>query len=231
MTIDGSQCESFDAFRKSFAYGSRTDLNFKFLSGLSEDDAAQFFQGLLWKLGGSFDNGEFNRVLEHVQEWQVRAYSKGGRWTYDDGPFVPLRKPLSESRLALLTSSGHFVAGDDPEPFGVKNMTQEEAMDRIGEFLKTEPTLSSIPTDTPRENLRVRHGGYDIRGAQSDPNVAFPMERLLELKRDEVIGELVPHAFSFVGACSQLLLLKDTVPEWVKLFKQQRIDAIVLVPA
>ena len=54
-------------------------------------------------------------------------------------------------------------------------MTQEEASDRIGEFLKAEPSLSAIPFETPEENLRVRHGGYDIRSAQADPNVVFPI--------------------------------------------------------
>ena len=39
---DGPSQESFDEFKGSFSYGSRTDLNFKFLAGLSEEDAARF---------------------------------------------------------------------------------------------------------------------------------------------------------------------------------------------
>jgi hypothetical protein len=39
--------ESFEGFKNSFSYGSRTDMNFKFLKNLSEEDAAQFFQDLL----------------------------------------------------------------------------------------------------------------------------------------------------------------------------------------
>ena len=103
-------------------------------------------------------------------------------------------------------------------------------MERISEFLKEEPTLSSIPIDTPKERLRVRHGGYDIRAAQADPNVVFPLERLLELERDGIIGELVPAAYSFVGACAQTPLLKQTGPRWVRMFQQQKIDAVLLVP-
>ena len=160
------QQESFEAFKNSFAYGSRTDLNFKFLKGLSNKDAAKFFQELLWKLGDSLNDGQYARIVEHIYGWQRRAYSGESHWTYSEGPFTPLRKPASESRLVLLTSSGHFVAGDDPQPFGAKNMTQNEAIERIGEYLKTEPTLSAIPTGTPQEKLRVRHGGYDIRAAQ-----------------------------------------------------------------
>jgi hypothetical protein len=227
---DDSQRESFEEFRSSFAYGSRTDLNFKFLAGLSDEDAASFLQELLWKLGDVFNDGQLGRLVQHVYEWQVRAYSGEGEWAYADGPFTSLRKPLSESRLVLLTSSGHFVEGDDPEPFGVKDMPQEEAVGRILEFIQSKPRLSSIVVGTPEEKLRVRHPGYDIRGAQADPNVVFPHEILLELEREGHIGELSREAYSFVGACSQKRLLKESGSEWVRMLQEQQIDAALLVP-
>ena len=227
---DDANKESFQEFIKSFSYGSRTDLNFKFLAGLADDDAAKFFQDLLWKLGDSFDDGQYSRLVEHVYHWQAQAYSGAGRTAYDDGPFAPLRKPVSESRMALLTSTGHFVEGDDPEPFGVKQMTQDEATERIMEFIRSEPELSFIPVDTPRENLRVRHGGYDVRAAQADPNVAFPIERLQELSKEGLIGQLAPTAYSFIGACAQSRLLKRAGPQWVKILQEQEIDTALLVP-
>ena len=178
MSTANKHAESFEEFKKSFAYGSRADLNFKFLAGLSDDDAARFLQELLWKLGDSIDDGNIDGLLDHVYEWQIRGYAGGGSREYDDAPFAPLHRPVTELRLALLTSSGHYVSGDDPEPFGIKNMTQEEAIDRIGECLASVPQLSATPVNTPKERLRVCHGGYDIRGALADPNVAFPIEIL-----------------------------------------------------
>ncbi len=65
--------ESFEEFKNSFAYGSRTDLNFKFLKALSNEEAAQFFQDLLWKLGDSFDDGQFDRLVEHVRQGQIHV--------------------------------------------------------------------------------------------------------------------------------------------------------------
>jgi hypothetical protein len=230
MAPDDAQHESFAAFKNSFWYGSRTDLNFKFLKRLSSEDAATFFQELLWKMGDSIDDGDVDRLVEHVHRWQIRAYTGAELHPYEDGPFTPPTKPLSESRLVLLTSSGHYVEGHDPEPLGVKDMTQKEAAERVGEFLRAEPRLSAVPIDTDRANLRVRHGGYDIRGAQADPNVAFPLERLVELWKEGVIGELAPYAYSFVGATSQRRLLKKSGPKWAKMLEQQRIDAALLVP-
>ncbi|MEX2356183.1 MAG: glycine/sarcosine/betaine reductase selenoprotein B family protein [Thermaerobacterales bacterium] len=222
--------ESFSAFKKSFSYGSRSDLNFKFLAGLSEEDAALFFQGLLWHLGDAFDDGQFERIIDHVADWQRRAYSGTPQWQYDEGPFAPFTKPLPTARLALLASSGHFVTGDDPEPFGVKNMTQAEAAARINDFLKIAPTLSAIPAATTRQDLRVRHGGYDIRGAEADANVAFPLDRLRELQVQGAIGELAANAYSFVGACAQTRLLKHAGPQWTAMLKEQQVDAALLVP-
>jgi len=223
--------ETFEQFRKSFSYGSRTDLTFKFLANLTDEDAAKFIQGLLHRLGDAHDDGDFGRIWEHVVQGQVQAYSSKVEWTYTEGPFQPLRKEISKCRLALLTSSGHFVEGDDPEPLGVKNMTQEEAVQRVKEFLKEEPKLSAIPSGTPRERLRVRHGGYDIRGALRDPNVVFPLERLREMEKQGKFGELAPQAYSFVGACAQLRLLKQAGPQWVSMLKQQPVDAALLIPA
>lgn len=222
--------ESFEEFKNSFAYGSRTDLNFKFLAGLTNQEAGKFVQDLLWKLGDVIDDGQFVRIVEHIYEWQVHAYAGAGNCAYEEGPFAPLKRPLSESRLVLISSSGHFVEGEDPEPLGIKNMTQAEAAERILQCIRSEPTLSAIPVGTPREKLVVRHGGYDVRGARTDPNVVFPHEIMVDLEEEGVIGELAPKAYSFVGACSQRRLLNESGPEWVRLLQEKDLDAALLVP-
>lgn len=225
-----SNQESFSEFKDSFAYGSRSDLNFKFLKNLSDEDATAFLQRLLYQLSDAFDEGDLQALHDHVLTWQARAYAGPSRWTYEEGSFTPLVKPLRAARLALLTSSGHFVEGDDPSPFGIENMTQAEAAARIDDFLREEPVLSVIPSDTPVERLRVRHGGYDIRSAERDPNVAFPLAHLRNLVEEGVIGDQAPHAYSFVGACAQTPLIKRTGPKWVEMLQSHAVDAVVLVP-
>jgi hypothetical protein len=222
--------ESFEDFKRSFSYGARTDLNFKFLAGLADEQAADFFQELLSRIGEVFDDGDFSRIIEWVIEGQIQAYTKPGSWVYDEAPFTALTKPLSESRLALITSTGHYTAGQDPEPFGVNNMTQAEAARRIGDFLKAEPSLMAISMEISPDQLRVRHGGYDIRGVQADPNVAFPLDRLREFREEGLVGELLSQAYSFVGAASQLRILKHAGPMWVDLLKVQHVEAVLLVP-
>jgi hypothetical protein len=222
--------ETFEEFKDSYSYGTRSDMNFKFLKILSEDEASEFFKHLLWKLGDASNDGDYRPVQDHIYQWQVKAYHGGTSWQYEDAPFSPLRIPLTEAKLGLIATSGHFVAGDDPEPFGLKNMTQHEAQDRISEFLKAEPVLSSIPIRTPSENLRLRHGGYDIRAARQDHNCVLPIDHLLEFKTEGQIGDVADNVYSFVGAAAQKRLIKKSAPQWVEMLKGEKVDGMILVP-
>ena len=98
------------------------------------------------------------------------------------------------------------------------------------EFGRANPELSEIPTTTPRELTRVRHGGYDIRATAADRNVSLPIDRLNEFAKDGIIGEFVSPAFSFVGLASQLRLKKQRAPEWGEQVKAAGADAAVLIP-
>lgn len=229
MANDVTQ-DSFTEFKDSFSYGSRSDLNFKFLKSLSPEDAAQFFQDLLFEVGELIDGAAKERMIDFVFRAQVKGYAGPGRYIYEQAPFVKLKKPLTESRIALMSSSGHFVKGDDPQPLGINNMTQAEAEERINDFIKEEPQLSEIPIDTEQQFLRVRHGGYDVRGAQKDANVNFPIDRMRELRNEGIIPELYYTAFSFVGACSQMRLKKETGPRWAKRLIEDHIEALLIVP-
>lgn len=231
MTTDHT--ESFDEFKDSFAYGSRNDLSFKFLKRLDPADAAEFLRLVLLEIGELFDGEPPERLIDLAYRWQVEAYTPGPDekrpFTYDDRPFTALPGALSDTTLGLVTSSGHFHEDDDPTPFGVADMTQDEAMGHIDEFLRATPELSMIPRDAPGESLRVRHPGYDIRSVSRDPGVAFPRDLLVEAEEEGVIGRLADEMYSFVGACAQGRIRREA-PSWVDRWKTAGIDALLLVP-
>lgn len=225
-----SEKETFEEFRKSFFYGSRSDMNFKFMDHMDDEEASAFLQKLFHKIINSLDANDPHLLKETLLEGQVAGYLRQKNFDYDEGPFVPFAKDPAEATLTLLTSSGHFVKSDDPKPFGIEGMTQEEAEKRIFDSLKEKPILSDIPFSIEPEQLTVRHGGYDIRAAQRDGNVTFPWQRLKELQQEGVIGKLTDSAYSFVGACSQKRLIKQVLPEWVEKLKTTGADAALLVP-
>ena len=222
---------SFEEFKNSFYYGSRSDLSFKFLKSMSDAEAADFFQQLLFEVGEAYDTGEVDRILDLAYQAQVAGYApdEPSRWSYEDRPFAKLTKPLGECRVGLLTSSGHFVAGDDPQPFGVEDMTQTEAEERISEFMRATPILSRIARETPAEQLVVRHGGYDTRPALRDFNVSFPRDALVAAEEAGRIGHLANTLYSFPGATAQGRV-KQVAPEWAEQIGKDSIDVLLLVP-
>ena len=225
--------ETFKDYVDSFSYGSRTDLLFKFLKNAPEEDAENFIQAVFGELGEVVDTGDLSKLFDLIYRAQLAAYSppdEDPRWKYDDSPFARLSKPLSQSRVGLLTSSGHFVEGEPHAPPELAKYTQEEATQHIGEYGRAKPFLSAVPVDLPPEQLGVHQPGYDIRAALKDRNTVMPIDRMLEMESEGVIGELARTAYSFIGLTSQIRLTKENAPEWAERVKDECWEAAVLVP-
>lgn len=228
--------ETISELRNSFSYGSRSNLNFKFVRDLSDSEFGDMVEELFDAVAHGGDAGDISGVADVAFRWQQKAYKNhlgdpsDFRYAYDDVPFTTMVKPLSEARIILLTSSGHFVDGDDPEPFGVKDMSQAEAEARIKESVKEPPTLSRIPIDTPSDQIRVRHGGYPVQAAIADNQVVLPLEHLRAMVADGLIGELVEDAYSFVGAAPQGLMRGKVGEGWAQMARDLHADAALLVP-
>ena len=230
--MSSDAAETFEEFKNSFSYGSRTDLTFKFLKALNPEEAGEFLSTLLHEVGALFDNPSPENLIDLVYEWQVAAYQPrpdaDRPYVYEDRPFHRLTKPLGETTVGLVTSSGHYTS-DDPPPDDQIDLSQDEAISQIGDFLRRAPHLSEIPIDSSAEEVLVRHPGYDIRSVSHDPGVALPIPLLVEADQDNRIGQLSSVAYSFVGVCSQGRL-NNELDDWIARWKTAGIEALFLVP-
>ncbi|GAC1608279.1 MAG: hypothetical protein NVS3B26_04550 [Mycobacteriales bacterium] len=218
---------SFEAFRKSFYYGERSDMQAKFLAAMTDEQAADALADVLARLGEAFDTGDLEPVRAAVYAAQVNAYSEVDEApTVPDAPFTPWTGPLSERRLALVSAGGVFRVGDDP--MGPDGPTQQESLALIKDFLRGAPTLSVIPRDTPDGELTARHPGYDARTAQRDPGTVFPLSVLRELETEGRV-RLAERHYSFTGATSQVRLREQAAPQWAEQFHAEGVDACLLV--
>lgn len=225
--------ETFKEYIDSLSYSSRTDLLFKFMKNSTEEAAENLVQAMLREIGEVIDTGDLSSLFKLIYDAQLAAYSppdEDPHWKYDDAPFVPLPKPLSEMKVGLLTSSGHFVEGEPHAPPELSNYTQEEGTQHIGEYGRAKPFLSAVPIDVPQEKLGVHQPGYDIRAAQKDRNTVMPIDRMKEMAAEGVIGEFAPIAYSFIGLTSQMRLTKEDAPQWAERVKDEGWEAAVLVP-
>lgn len=138
------------------------------------------------------------------------------QWTENaSAPWTPIVKPLAESRVALISSSG--VYRRDQAPFKPD---------------KNDLTFREIPAGTAVGDLLISHDYYDHRDAEKDVNCVFPIERLRELAAEGFIGSLADVHFTFMGRIfRKTQLLDDMIPGLLARLKELSVDLAFLVPA
>jgi len=141
------------------------------------------------------------------------------RWRcLDPVPFTPLRKPLDQCRVALVSSAGLVAPEQSPFDKSVKG----------GDF-----SYRVLPADIPVQELIETHRSeaFDPRGIAADRNVAFPLDRLHELADAGTIGTVAPRHLSFMGSITAPnRLIKRTAPEAAALLVEDQVDIALLVP-
>lgn len=132
-------------------------------------------------------------------------------------PLTPLRKPLSESRLAVVTTSGAHLKID--RPFNLRSP--------VGD-----PSYREIPNEANMEDIVLSHIGYNTRHVSADKNCVFPLDRLRELQAEGVIGWLNPRHFSFMGYVAETAeLIQTSAPTVAEKLREDGADLILLAPA
>jgi hypothetical protein len=216
------------AFRESFSYGEHADMQFKYLARLDDEQAADAIAEVLATVGEVVDTGDLEALRAQLFALQVAGYapSEPVAPTVTGAPFAPLRGPLAEQRLALITAGGVFTRDDDP--MGPDGPTQAESLSLIQAFLRGTPTLSTIAVDTPPEQLTARHPGYDARTAQRDPDTVFPLTHLRAVAAEGRV-QLADEHYAFTGATSQRRLEKQVAPRWAEHMAAREVDVCFLV--
>ncbi len=132
--------------------------------------------------------------------WQtVNQRYPGSMITKDDlVPLASLRRPMSQSRLSFVSTSGVQLRGT--LPFDVVHP--------VGDY-----TFRRVPSDSSPTELEIHQLKYPTDGAHRDLNVIFPIERLQELRDEGVVGALTPNLFTFIGYNMDPALLERTLAE------------------
>lgn len=149
----------------------------------------------------------------------LRALLRAYPWRrIDPVPCAVLRKPLRESRVALVTTAGLVPPGQPPFDESVRG----------GDF-----SYRVLPSDTDVRQLGEFHRSesFDHAGIAADRNVAFPLDPLRELCRAGEIGAVAPRHLSFMGSITAPgRLTKKSAPEAAQLLVDDGVDIALLVP-
>ncbi len=136
---------------------------------------------------------------------------------YTSSPWTPLAKPLEEARIAVVSSGGLSLPG---QTLFDETVLEGDAGIRIVQA-----------SDLPLWGWQVRHGHYDPTAAQADYNVIMPIDVVKALAEDGVVGALAPRHVSFLGFQTNVgKFMQDTVPPIAEMFRDDGVDAVLLVP-
>src|SRR5437660_4312855 len=152
--------------------------------------------------------------------YQAIGYTTPYRWAHHvDAPFQPLRKPLSQSRVAIVTTAAPFdPAKGDQGPGAKYNGGAKFYQVYDGDTSKT-------------HDLRISHIAYDrVHTSADDSGTWFPLPQLRRLANERRIGEIAPRFFGAPTNRSHRVTLETDAPEILARCRADHVDAAVLVP-
>lgn len=149
----------------------------------------------------------------------VRLFLKAYRWrTLAPVPWAPPSKPLSQCRLALVSTAAFVAPGQQPFDASVRG---------------GDVSFREIAFDVDPATLRDTHrsDSFDHAGMRADANLAFPLTRVRELAERGRIGSVAPRHLSFMGSIlAPGRLVRDSAPAAAELLAADRVDCALLVP-
>ena len=149
-----------------------------------------------------------------VQGWIAREEPK-------ESPWAPLRKPLREATVALISSGGIALKCDEP-------------FDQEGERRDPwwgDPSFRVLPRRATEEDVEIYHLHIDASFGRRDLNCVLPLQRLAELEGSGEIGRMAPRHYSFMGyVLDPTTLLEESTPALIRCLEEDQVDVVVLVP-
>ena len=132
-------------------------------------------------------------------------------------PWTPLKRDLSRSRAALVTTSG--VRLREGTPFGADRELGSAEVREVSTFVRAGDVAFDFP-------------GFDPGPALSDLNVLAPVDRLKELVDRGVLGGVGEAFLSFYGRCGRLASLAAAAAEAAaRLREVHDVTVALVVPA
>jgi len=127
--------------------------------------------------------------------------------------WCPIKKPLNESRVALLSSAALRLAHQEPfiprEDFGYRR----------------------VPSDPSAGEIIIDHHSGIGRVPKQDPEIVFPRTALANLQKRGVVGDLSPFHFSFMGGLRDHDKVENQLATAITSdVKQAQVDLALLVP-
>jgi D-proline reductase (dithiol) PrdB len=149
--------------------------------------------------------------LEDIPEPTRTAVANLPCPAFDTTPFVS-GPPLSERRVAIVSSAALIRRGDKPFAFG------------SGEY-------RAVPSAWSNNEILISHVSinFDRAGFQRDVNVVYPIDRLRELAAGGVIGGVADTHYAVMGSTDPAAMV-DSADGIAAALLAEGCNAVVLAP-
>ena len=154
----------------------------------------------------------------------IPFYSGAAPAPGDDGPvWAPFEKRLAEAQIAVVTSAGFYLAGEQP-PFDGE---REKAEPTWGD-----PTHRVLPAPLGGRALGMMHLHLNHDDLLADPEIAIPLSGLGALAAEGRVGSVAPRHVSVMGyqQAGVEVWRRETAPAIVELLRDQGTDGLILAP-
>jgi D-proline reductase (dithiol) PrdB len=159
--------------------------------------------------------------MARTRDWYLAlGYANPYRWAhYRDVPFRPLRKGLSESTVALITTAAPYQPDKGPQGPGAP-------------YNAAAKFYAVYSGDTARDHdLRIAHVSIDRKHtSMEDSGCWFPLPALREAARSGRIGEIARRFHGAPTNRSQRHTIDVDAPEVLARCREDGVEAAVLVP-
>jgi hypothetical protein len=158
--------------------------------------------------------------MQRTRDYYLRLGYGAYRWAhFDDVPFSPLRRPLAEARLALITTAAPFQPGAGEQGPGAPYNAAAKFYKVYSESTETIP------------DLRISHVGYDrVHTTAEDPNTWLPLAELQQAVKRGRLGALTPRLHGAPTNRSQRVTMEVDAPSLLERCREDGADAALLVP-
>jgi D-proline reductase (dithiol) PrdB len=137
-------------------------------------------------------------------------------------PWTPMKKPLNQTTMALVTSAGISLNTDPPF-----DMEREKKQATWGDR-----SYRAIPRGSTERDIEVNHLHINTNWIKQDINVILPLARMAEFEQEKIIGGLAPTAYSFYGFQWQNTeFLKEAIEPISKKMTFEGVEAVLMTPA
>ncbi len=153
-----------------------------------------------------------------------RQHFEGLPYLFEQPIWTPMKKPVEQATVALLSSAGLYVQGEQ-EPFDVEREKREPHWG--------DPSFRVIPRNIQQDRIGATHLHLNTRDHYTDYNIALPLRAYARLEEERKIGRLAEDHYAVMGFQGDDISpwTNETGPRIAELLKQAEVDALVLAPA